>query len=57
MCENKTNITETPSIKMLEERLVKVERILSQLANEVKEPKNEMKYLDVASAAKILGIK
>jgi hypothetical protein len=32
MWENKTNSTETPSIKLLEERLLKVERILSQLA-------------------------
>ena len=56
MWENKTNSTETPSIKLLEERLVKVERILSQLSEEVKEPKKEMKYLDVVSAAKILGL-
>ncbi|MEN9949267.1 MAG: Helix-turn-helix domain [Bacteroidota bacterium] len=56
MWENKTKSTETPSIKLLEERLGKVERILNQLAEEVKEPKKEMKYLDVASAAKILGL-
>jgi excisionase family DNA binding protein len=56
MWENKTNITDSSSIKTLEERLTKVERILSQLADEVKEPKKEMKYLDVANAAKILGL-
>jgi excisionase family DNA binding protein len=56
MWENKTNSTETPGIKLQEERLAKVERILSQLAEEVKEPKKEMKYLDVATAGKMLGL-
>ena len=56
MWENKTNIKESSRIKTLEERLAKVERILSQLSVEVKEPKKELKYLDVASAAKMLGL-
>ena len=56
MWENKTNSKESSRIKTLEQRLAKVERILNQLSEEVKEPKKEMKYLDVASAAKILGL-
>ena len=55
MWENKTDSTET-SIRKLEKRLAKVELILNQLSEEVNEPKKEMKYLDVVSAAKILGL-
>jgi excisionase family DNA binding protein len=56
MWEKKTETNESTIIKKLEERLSKVERLLSQLSEEVNEPKKEMKYLDVASAAKILGL-
>ncbi|MFM1755026.1 MAG: Helix-turn-helix domain [Bacteroidota bacterium] len=56
MWENKTKIKDSSRIQTLEERLAKVERILSQLSEEVKEPKKEMKYLDIASAANFLGL-
>ncbi len=56
MWEKKIETTESTSIKKLEERLAKVERILSQLSEEVNEPKKEMKYLDVATAAKMLSL-
>lgn len=56
MWEKKTETNESTIIKKLEERLSKVERILSQLSKEVNEPKKEMKYLDVATAGKMLGL-
>lgn len=56
MWEKKTETNESTIIKKLEERLAKVERILSQLSEEVNEPKKEMKYLDVATAGKMLGL-
>lgn len=56
MWEKKTETNESTIIKKLEERLSKVERILSQLSEEVNEPKKEMKYLDVATAGKMLGL-
>jgi excisionase family DNA binding protein len=56
MWEKKTETNESTIIKKLEERLSKVERLLSQLSEEVNEPKKEMKYLDVATAGKMLGL-
>lgn len=56
MWEKKTETNESTIIKKLEERLAKVERLLSQLSEEVNEPKKEMKYLDVATAGKMLGL-
>ena len=56
MWEKKTETNESTIIKKLEERLSKVERLLNQLSEEVNEPKKEMKYLDVATAGKMLGL-
>ena len=56
MWEKKTETNESTIIKKLEERLSKVERLLSQLSEEVNEPKKEMKYLDVATAGKMLRL-
>jgi len=53
---NKKNNEENANIKILQDRLEKLEKKLSQIADEVKEPKSEFKYLDIASACKILGM-
>ncbi len=55
MWNNKSN-NENTAIKSLVERLEKVERKLNEISAEVKEPKSEFKYLDVANASKFLGM-
>ena len=56
MWQIESNEKTKPSIKSLEDRITKLEAKINKLTEIQKEPPKEMKYLDVASAAKILGL-
>lgn len=54
MWDKKIEKVDEKVLRKLEDRLLQIEHLLYKLMDEVHEPQKEMKYLDVAQAAKIL---